>query len=957
MAQKEIVLNIKLEATEAIAQLKALAVNTGDLKDRKKELNDEIKAEEKNLKALEKAYAQGKASADQVSAAEATLARVRKQNREEIALLDTALRGNSGRMRELTNDVSGLTEEGLRFRDKMADAFTEAFAPLAKEITGNLSIAQRKMAEALKEFGAQSEQFKTAAAKAEVLEKAIDDVKQSQNEATNALKQFGENSQEFTEANERLKALEVTAKGLSDEVAEKLEPKFEALNRQLRQARKEAQEMAETFGFASDEFKRAAERADDLDDQIKAVNARIGAIDTEGKIETFGKALQGVTGAFSVAQGAAALFGDESEAVEQALLKVQAALAIQQGVSGIIEGAKAARAFATSIGLIGPASTGATVGLRAMSAATIATGIGAIAVAIGLVIAGLMAMKTRADEANQSLEAQIDKNAKLREQTLALQAKVLENDLKLKVLRGELTQGEADRLQLQREFTKGYAEDKKAIDEQIARRDKLNAQIEDNVKNAKALSTSTRESAAITAASLFEQNDALKAQARFADESAKAGQRALDIRIKAYNQEKDLSELSEQQVGTAEETTTQVIETAQATEKVVEVQEDLLEKLREEQRLRSVDELNESIQAREALLNAFTDSQLTAQQREENAIRDKYFTEVTLAEDAAAEQKAIVDKLAADIQAAKDAAAGGGGGLPGLPTGEEADAQIALLEEQYATATALLGQFNTDELALTAARDAELALLRQQAGEQRLSDNEQLNEQLLDQEQAFTDAQNTLQQTQLDAAMALSSALSGLAAEGSNTSKALFLLEKAIAVATVLKGAAVALAQNTANAASVPPVIGTVPNPLYPGAVAIAAANAVKIKISAAASIATIASQAISGFAEGGYTGHGGKYEPAGVVHRGEYVLPQEVVRSIGVGNLDALRSMYTGAAPGRGSYATGGMVQATLDSSSILAAQNAAAANTMTLQPVLPIESLRLVQNRVAVREQRSTL
>ena len=60
MAQKEIVLNIKLEATEAIAQLKALAVNTGDLKDRKKELNDEIKAEEKNLKALEKAYAQGK---------------------------------------------------------------------------------------------------------------------------------------------------------------------------------------------------------------------------------------------------------------------------------------------------------------------------------------------------------------------------------------------------------------------------------------------------------------------------------------------------------------------------------------------------------------------------------------------------------------------------------------------------------------------------------------------------------------------------------------------------------------------------------------------------------------------------------------------------------------------------------------------------------------------------------
>lgn len=33
-------------------------------------------------------------------------------------------------------------------------------------------------------------------------------------------------------------------------------------------------------------------------------------------------------------------------------------------------------------------------------------------------------------------------------------------------------------------------------------------------------------------------------------------------------------------------------------------------------------------------------------------------------------------------------------------------------------------------------------------------------------------------------------------------------------------------------------------------------------------------------FAEGGYTGDGGKYEPAGVVHRGEYVVPQRIVQN-----------------------------------------------------------------------------
>lgn len=43
-----------------------------------------------------------------------------------------------------------------------------------------------------------------------------------------------------------------------------------------------------------------------------------------------------------------------------------------------------------------------------------------------------------------------------------------------------------------------------------------------------------------------------------------------------------------------------------------------------------------------------------------------------------------------------------------------------------------------------------------------------------------------------------------------------------------------------------------------------------------------VAGAAAGAFAEGGYTGAGGKYEPAGVVHRGEYVQPQEVMRQPG---------------------------------------------------------------------------
>lgn len=60
-------------------------------------------------------------------------------------------------------------------------------------------------------------------------------------------------------------------------------------------------------------------------------------------------------------------------------------------------------------------------------------------------------------------------------------------------------------------------------------------------------------------------------------------------------------------------------------------------------------------------------------------------------------------------------------------------------------------------------------------------------------------------------------------------------------------------------------------------------------------------------FAFGGYTGPGGKFEPAGIVHRGEYVLPQEIVRQSGaLAFLERLRRQGMSALKG---YASGGLV------------------------------------------------
>lgn len=69
--------------------------------------------------------------------------------------------------------------------------------------------------------------------------------------------------------------------------------------------------------------------------------------------------------------------------------------------------------------------------------------------------------------------------------------------------------------------------------------------------------------------------------------------------------------------------------------------------------------------------------------------------------------------------------------------------------------------------------------------------------------------------------------------------------------------------------------------------------------------------QAQDQFAMGGFTGYGGKYEPAGIVHKGEYVLNAAATQRIGKANLDMMNGYanggYVGNAP---NMASGSNVQ-----------------------------------------------
>lgn len=91
-------------------------------------------------------------------------------------------------------------------------------------------------------------------------------------------------------------------------------------------------------------FKDLSERAGQLKKTIMQVDMEVDALSmTAGN--KLGGALGGVTAGFELVQGAMGAMGAESEKVQEALLKVQSAMAIAQGVQGIKEAVPAFRAF------------------------------------------------------------------------------------------------------------------------------------------------------------------------------------------------------------------------------------------------------------------------------------------------------------------------------------------------------------------------------------------------------------------------------------------------------------------------------------------------------------------------------------------------------------------------------------------------------------------------------------
>lgn len=175
--------------------------------------------------------------------------------------------------------------------------------------------------------------------------------------------------------------------------------------KQLQKLKKEGQENTEQYQKLIDKAAALRKAQSDVNEQLRNTASQTATLD--GLIGT----VTGVAGAFSVAQGAVALFGSENQDLQKTLVRVNATMAILQGLQSIqnlLQKESSASILANIIAqktynfVIGT-STGL---LKAFRIALAATGVGLFVFAIIALVQALKSSNRELENANNLIELQ-----------------------------------------------------------------------------------------------------------------------------------------------------------------------------------------------------------------------------------------------------------------------------------------------------------------------------------------------------------------------------------------------------------------------------------------------------------------------------------------------------------------------------------------------------------------------
>jgi len=210
----------------------------------------------------------------------------------------------------------------------------------------------------------------------------------------------------------------------------------QSLKSQLRQAQSDVAELSDKFGATSKEAIEAAKRAGELKDAIGDAKSLTDAFNPDAKFSALSGSLAGVASGFSAVEGGLALTGVESEKLQETMVRLQAAMALSQGLQGLGESID-------SFKQMGAVAKNALSGIRTGIAAT---GIGVLLIALGAVVAywddiksAVNGVSSEQENLNKLAQTNLDaEQSKLdtigsQDNVLKLQGKSEKDILKLKI--------------------------------------------------------------------------------------------------------------------------------------------------------------------------------------------------------------------------------------------------------------------------------------------------------------------------------------------------------------------------------------------------------------------------------------------------------------------------------------------------------------------------------------------
>lgn len=222
----------------------------------------------------------------------------------------------------------------------------------------------------------------------------------------------------------------------TDAMARQIEKDFDriATSANTKRAVTQLQNLALKVQALGPEFQGMANKiirsAGEIKDSVGDVSAQINYFSSDTRrIDAVISGVQGVAGAFAIAEGAAALFGSENEELKKTMQKVQGAIALLNGLQSVQNVLQQESAFRTGLAAAGQQllaikTYAAASAMNAFKVALIGTGIGA---AVVLVASLAGAFSDTSDNTKEAVEAQKKYNDEL---------------VKLKKERAELEQGE-----------------------------------------------------------------------------------------------------------------------------------------------------------------------------------------------------------------------------------------------------------------------------------------------------------------------------------------------------------------------------------------------------------------------------------------------------------------------------------------------------------------------------------